>query len=253
MVALIGRAEELAKITSVVRAVLGSSPGPSVIAITGEAGVGKSRLLSEAVLDDGGGAQPSIDVVRLTGYEPEQPVPLASAQPLLRALLAGDAPQPRDRIALFEATHGALRRRLRPILIVLDDLQWVDEHSLAMLHYVARGALAEGLPLGMVLATRPAPRSVTFLASLGRLVGAGYRALELPPLHGPDAAELARRLGAPSEAETISRRSGGSPFWIEVLARDVRHGRGDPGAPGDARNVVADRLSGVSSDAMLSG
>ena len=241
MVQFVGRAAELAEITSVIRAVLEGVPGPTVIAITGEAGVGKSRLLSEAVLDDGGAALRGIQVLHVTGYEPEQPVPLASAQPMLRALLPGDGPSPRDRIALFEAIHGALRHHPRPALIVLDDLQWVDEHSLALLHYIARGALAEGIPLGMVLASRPAARSVAFLASLGRLLGAGYRAVELPPLDGRDAAELARRLGAVSDAETISHRSGGSPFWIEVLARDVGRGRGDPAAPGDARNVVAGR------------
>jgi hypothetical protein len=196
----------------------------------------------------------------MTGYEPEMAVPLASAQPLLHALLAGDALQRRERIALFEAAHRALAVRSTPILVVLDDLQWVDEHSAALLHYLARGAVAEGSPVGMVLATRPAQRSAAFLSSLGRLLGPAFRSLELTPLDAADAAELARRLGATRDAISISSRSGGVPFWIEVLARDdaTRHAAGDvgdpggddPGGAGDARHVVAERLSAVSADAL---
>lgn len=249
MVAFVGRAGELTEIDSLVATVASGSRGTSVVAISGEAGVGKSRLLAEALADTSKPARAAVDLVRMTGYEPELAVPLASAQPLLRTMLADHALEPRERIALFEAAHRAMAGHEKPILVVLDDLQWVDEHSAALLHYLARGAVAEGIPFGMVMATRPSSRSGSFLSSLGRLLGPAVRMLELEPLDAGEATELARRLGATGNARSISSRSGGVPFWIEVLARDAERGA-DRGGVDDARDVVADRLSTVSADAI---
>jgi DNA-binding NarL/FixJ family response regulator len=252
MAGFIGREREVGEIAALARALTAADAAPAVFAMTGEPGVGKSRLLSEAVAIATGArsAAAPIHVVRVTGYEPERTVPLASAQPILGTLLPADAPRPSDRLALFEATHRGLQRRAGLVLAV-DDLQWVDEHSLALLHYLARGASTDMIPLGMMLASRPSPRSAAFVAALERLLGPAVRSVELRPLQAGDAVELARRLGAGEHAEDVSRRAGGSPFWIEVLAREAAGGLAEPEGVGqDARRVVTDRLTGASGDAI---
>lgn len=244
MARFIGREEELHAIAAVAGALLRSGSGPVAVTVTGEAGVGKSRLLAEAAA----AAVPAgVRVVRVTGYEPERYVPLASAQLLLEGLLPPSTPRPVDRLALFEAVLASFRAQAHDLLLVVDDLQWVDEQSLGLVHYLARGAAAERTPIGLVLATRPAPGSVSFLRSLDRVLDGSLGSIDLKPLDSRDAADLARQLGAGAEAHDISRRAGGSPFWIEVLAREVAAGGA---APGDGRRLVADRLAGAGGDAL---
>jgi len=52
---------------------------------------------------------------------------------------AGEAVAPLEPLRIFETAHRALRQVGRPLLLV-DDLQWVDELSLALCHYLVRAA-----------------------------------------------------------------------------------------------------------------
>jgi predicted ATPase len=140
-----------------------SATGPLAAVVVGEPGSGKSRLLAEARTRT---ALPHPYAV--VGYEPERQVPLAAAAGLLRAL--SDAPQhgpkldallfgtddatPLEPLRVFEAAHRALDD-LDPALLVVDDLQWVDELSLALCHYLIRAALDSGQRLVIFAATRP--------------------------------------------------------------------------------------------------
>ena len=59
----------------------------------------------------------------------------------------------------FSALHGlywlvANLAAARPLLVMVDDVQWADQASLRWLVYLARRL--EGMPLGLLLATRPA-------------------------------------------------------------------------------------------------
>jgi DNA-binding CsgD family transcriptional regulator len=250
---LIGRAAELRQLEAFAAAAE-RRDGTTGLALSGDAGVGKTRLLTEW-LSRAGSTRRSTRIIQMSGYEPELPLPLSSVQPLLAALLPVDASRPADQLALFEATHGRLRRLGGSTLVVVDDLQWVDDHSMALLHYLARGASADGLRLGLLLATRPSPRSGMFLGALLRVLGDDFQAMELPPLAPGDAEELARRLGAGTGAEDVSRRAAGSPFWIEVLAREATARApgpapvaSRPAAAHDARRIVGERVASVSAD-----
>ena len=138
-----GRTAELeALVETVSRATVG---GPVAAFVVGDPGVGKSRLLAEA--------SRCVDVpyrFSVVGYQPEREVPLAAAAGLLRTLAEspGDGqrleailfdPSPRtpalESVRIFEAAHRAARR-LEPALLTIDDLQWVDERSLALCHYL---------------------------------------------------------------------------------------------------------------------
>jgi DNA-binding NarL/FixJ family response regulator len=253
MSAFVGRADELAALDEV-----GGAVGVGAVAaavVVGDAGSGKSRLLAEAA---GRGALAR--VFRVTGYEPERHVPLAAASDMLRTLIempsgrqlgvllfdpAREEASMLEPMRVFEAAHCALRT-IGPALVLVDDLQWVDDLSLALCHYLVRAAEATGEPLALVAAGRPSPNEASLSASLGQVLSAErLTRLELGPLMSGEALALAKAL-APTlrddEAQELASLAGGSPFWIEAL---VRTG----GAEADAGRLVTARLRGASVDA----
>src|SRR5438105_11096714 len=171
MQAFVGRNAELDALAALVAA---KAPSQIAAIIVGEPGSGKSRLLVEARTRT---RFPHHFAV--VGYEPERLVPLAAAAGLLRAL--SDAPQhgsrldallfgasittPLDPVRLFEAAHRALGE-LDPGLLIVDDLQWVDELSLALCNYLIRAAQDSGQRLVILAATRPGGSGASLAAAL---------------------------------------------------------------------------------------
>src|SRR4029453_3980202 len=150
MTVFVGRADELAALSEVAAAVASGNAGAALV--VGDPGSGKSRLLEEAA------ARIQMkSLFRVVGYEPESDVPLAAVSDLLGGfsgagpagqrldgLLLGGADEqnsPLEPLRIFEAAHRALRAA-GPTLVLVDDLQWVDELSLALCHYLVRGAPA---------------------------------------------------------------------------------------------------------------
>ena len=201
--------------------------------LVGDAGMGKTRLLAE-MADMLSGRR----VLRLVGYEPERHVPLGAALPVLRdlgsrgpdevrlqELLTASEPElgGLEPVRVFETAYGVLRG-LSDSVILIDDLQWLDELSRALAHYLLRAALADGVGLLMVCAMRPTPESVAFVRSMSDLFGDSDRYAELPlgPLARTEGAQLAQMLrpGLSTErAQAIWSAAGGSPFWIELAVR----------------------------------
>ncbi|TMK97279.1 MAG: hypothetical protein E6G41_18570, partial [Actinobacteria bacterium] len=187
---------------------------------------------------------------RIVGYEPEKDVPFAAAADLLRALTGptgagsrlGELGEP---VRVFEATHQALGA-IGPVVVLVDDLQWVDDLSLALCHYLVRAGEATGEPLALIAAGRPSFSEASLWTSLGQVLPAERVArVELGPLKSDEALELVRAL-APAlgddEASELAAVAGGYPFWIEAL---VRTGGGEA----DAGRLVTARLRGASADA----
>ena len=77
-----------------------------------------------------------LDALRGVSTEGVDADTLAQAAPLL----AGRAAEGGNRERLFDAATGLLRSLAarRPLALVLDDLQWIDEGSAALLHFLAR-------------------------------------------------------------------------------------------------------------------
>jgi hypothetical protein len=158
---------------------------------------------------------------------------------------ADEEASPFEPLRVFEAAHRALRV-VEPALVLVDDLQWLDELSLALCHYLVRAAEASRQPLALIAVARPSPNATSFIGSLAQVLPAErMRQLELGPLAGEEALELAKAL-APTAGEDAARvlaeKSGGSPFWLEAL---VRGG----GAEVDAGRLVTGRLRGAGADA----
>lgn len=225
--------------------------GPTVALVFGRPGEGKTRLLAEVCKRAAAG-----DVVAVHGYEPESGVSLASARDLLATLSSGvegsllqrlltGSTAPTETLQLFEAAFQALRSR-RALRLVVDDLQWVDPTSAALLHYLVRAAEGVGNPLTLLAAGRPTVASTRLAAALGGVLSDSDRLLriELGPLDRVAGARLAQEL-APDlderDAVQLWQQADGSPFWIEELARS----RGDNPAGGE----LGFRLRGLSGDA----
>jgi DNA-binding CsgD family transcriptional regulator len=241
MAAFVGRVDELASLESVVDA---ADRGEVAVAIVvGHPGSGKSRLLGE-IAD----RAPLQNRFRVIGYEPEREVPLASAADLLRTLTLTFDPAEEtstlEPVQVFEAAHRVLRP-FDSVLVLVDDLQWVDDLSRALCHYLVRAAEADGPPLALIAAARPSANAASFAASLGHVLpGERLVQIELAPLATEEAIELVAALAPQideAEASELAEKSGGSPFWLEALvkAADVE---------ADIGRLVTSRLQGASTD-----
>jgi DNA-binding CsgD family transcriptional regulator len=227
-VPFIGRARELDRIRTLGRTVT-VDRRPSALVFVGDPGLGKSRLLGEARAAIG--VRQSLTVV---GYEPERSIPLTAAAELLRTLvrtepggrlselLSEPAHVALEPIRVFEAAYRA-SERLQPLLILVDDLQWVDELSIALCHYLLRAAESGQRAVGLVAMSRPSPVVGSFGDALRHLFADSDRFLieELGPLDRKDGIRLARSISPDLQADRAGQlwsQAAGSPFWLAVLA-----------------------------------
>ncbi|WP_084510690.1 ATP-binding protein [Nocardia lijiangensis] len=228
---LVGRDQELSRIAE---ALSPHTAGPSVIAVLGEAGIGKSALLDATITDAiARGAR----VLRARGSVAEADLAYAGLHQLLFPLLDhADALPSRQRSALLNAfgfgDETAAPDRMifnmavltllsnlaeqQPLLIALDDLQWFDPASRALLAFLTRRL--EGEPIALLAACRGERLPDEFedalpsilLASLGPLEA--QQVLDLLP-DAPDGALRDRVLAA---AE-------GNPLALHELPRAMRN------------------------------
>jgi DNA-binding CsgD family transcriptional regulator/tetratricopeptide (TPR) repeat protein len=253
----VGRGREVSTIVGLCQRVV-EEGSPGALLIQGDPGSGKTRLLAEAAE-----RLPTSLHLPVIGYEPEREVPLAAARNLLRKmtevpeygprlerLLLGTGADARsaESLRVFEATHGAITT-VYPAVIQVDDLQWADPSSIALLHFLLRAAAADDRPLALVAAARPSSPSRSFADAVSRLLPAKRaRTLELGPLDREAGLRLVRDMApglSDAEAAGMWQRAGGSPFWLEVLARSA-------GGEADAADdVVAARMRGLATDASL--
>lgn len=265
---LVGRDEPLELLRGSWRAV--AAGRPRMMAISGEAGVGKTRLAAELAADVRQTAGRSVAVARC--FATPEPLALAPVaewlrSPSLRARSRAIDPLWRTEVARLVPEFGT-GERLRtepfvdawqrsrfleglaravlagrsPTLLVLDDLQWCDGETLAWLELLLD--LDPAAPLLVVATLRSEelddnPELVRFRR---RLVGAGtLHELELRPLDVGASAELAasllgRPLGA-DEAHRLQEETGGYPLYV------VESTRQGPGASSRSRAVLDGRIA----------
>jgi predicted ATPase len=182
--ALIGRVPEREAIAAALRA-LPASPG-MVVAVEGEPGIGKSRLLDHLVASAG-----PCTVLGARASEFESDLPYALWTEALDGDLPGGDPAHGDR----HRTHRALRELLgslaapHPLVLWTDDVQWADPASVEALAALVRRPPAA--PVMFALAAREGQLP----AALGAALAAADRehrltALRLAPLSEAEAAEL---------------------------------------------------------------
>lgn len=171
-------------------------------------------------------------------------------QPLEVALLKASAPDTvRDELAVRLAVLHVLRRLAAsgPVLLVVDDIQWVDPSSLEVLTFCAR-RLTEGVQM---LATEQVADGD--LPVMAEACPEPVLQLEVPPLTEPDVLALLRnRLSSPLPVRTARRiftASAGNPFMALELGRAIlRHPQGvSPNDPlpvsSRLKTLLGDRLA----------
>jgi DNA-binding SARP family transcriptional activator len=255
----VGRREEQAELQGLVR---GAAAGGArrVALVTGEPGIGKTRLLdalADEVRGQGGrvtrGRAFEAEGVRAYGawIDALRSLPVAGAAggltadlaPLLPELEPG-APAGSDRNRLFDAVVALLRRLAEaqpPLAVILDDVHWLDEASLALIHYVARALeeapilLAGGARPGELFDNPAALRLSRALAREGRL-----RELPLAPLDAEDTARLARAVAPHVDPRRVFADSQGHPLLVLEVARALD--TGDETASETLTGLLEDRL-----------
>ncbi len=163
---------------------------------------------------------------------------------------------------LFEqavALVGAVSA-LRPVVLVVDDLQWADAASLDLFSHLA-ARLPEGAVVIGVLRDRaplPGPELARMLAAASRV--SRHRRIRLGPLGPSEVAELVRRetgqTPGPDTAQGIYARTAGNPFFVRELSRLLADGGvltedalTRVGLPATVRDVVHNRMADLDDDA----
>ena len=149
----------------------------------------------------------------------------------------------------------------RPLAFVLDDWQWADSSSAALLQHLL--SLALKLPILFVIAYRPGGESGSVAGLAHALRGDGqlaglHAAIALAPLDQTEVRALLAQLlpgPVPSTLEAyLSRRSGGNPFYLGELVRTLvatqaiepeRIGGGWRSTGRLDTNLLPDRIEGV--------
>jgi tetratricopeptide (TPR) repeat protein len=267
----VGRGRELEDLRAALdAAVVGRG---ALVLVTGEPGIGKTRLLEELsrhgealaadilagrCWEEGGAPAywPWIQVVRAAGGEFER---LAPHRP------EGPAPDPdSERFELFDGVTRFLseRSRERPQLVLLDDLHAADTPSLLLLRFLSQSIA--GVPMLVVASYRHGDVRARQLAGvLADLARAGHR-IALSGLDLDDVAEYVGTVtGRPPSSPLVARLhhvTGGNPFFVSEVVQQLAAGPSDaldarlgdllPRVPEEVRTLIRRRVAGLSPEAL---
>ena len=244
---LVGREPEQQRIATLVAAARVRQSG--VLVISGEAGIGKTALLDDAVRRAG-----DMQVLRTSGTEHESGLGFSGLHQLLLPALSGlehipgpqrdalavaltlrSGPAP-ERFAVGAATLSLLSRcaEEHPLMLAVDDAHLLDAASAETLRFVARRLVAD--PIAMLIALRPHADAVLANAGLPtmQLYGidlAAARTLIATTADGQPNAEITAKL---------HEATAGNPLGLLELSRDLeRVARMPPGLPLPVPETVA--------------
>ncbi|MDT4974845.1 MAG: hypothetical protein QOG98_603 [Pseudonocardiales bacterium] len=279
MTPLIGRAAEL---DTLLAAVQNASDGvSSVVVLDGDAGVGKTRLLSELVnaatergvlsfighcVDLGDAPPPYLPFTeafgRFASEHAADAEELLSAFPAIERLLPRRGPAVRgsedrvDRGELFQSVLGALAlpAQRQPVLLVVEDIHWADQATRDLLGYLFARVTTERL---VIVATfrsddlhRRHPLRRT-LAEWSRLPA--VERLHLDPLGSDEVRSLIRSLHkAPMDEHdlrSIISRADGNAFFAEELLAAAGQVSDTQQLPWQLADLLLVRLDRLSDDA----
>ncbi|MBN6050612.1 AAA family ATPase [Nonomuraea sp. RK-328] len=239
---LYGRAAETAAITDLLASAAAGEGGALVL--RGEAGVGKSALLSLAASlarpssPEGVSEGRAMRVLRADGVEPEADLAFAALHQLLRPVTGllealpgpqrdavagalGLAAPSSDRFLVSAGVLSLLAEAAVPdgLLCLVDDVQWLDRASADALLFAARRLRTEGV--AMLLAVR------------GDMPVKGLPVLRVDGLDAASAGDLlgSRAAVAPAVRDRLVALSGGNPLVLRETATRLTAGQLSGQAP----------------------
>src|SRR6266513_3311901 len=233
----IGRERELAKLVDAWERAL-AGPGCQLVTVVGDAGVGKSRLVAEALdsldarvvrgrcLPYGEGITywPVIEVLKQLAALPSDPAAAVAVRSLLGESDQGTSA---DQIA------WAFRKLLveqAPLVVVLDDIQWGEETFLDLVE--AAALLTGDAPILLLCMARP---------ELLERHPAWPGTLRLEPLSDDEADQLIREEVTGELHERIAHAAGGNPLFISEMLAMARE-QEDVEVPPTLKALLAVRL-----------
>jgi len=225
--------------------------------IVGEVGLGKTTMVDHAQAS--GRDQFQISIGR--GDAAESSLPFGVIDQALRGLGFRNPDEAKSaRRSALQARAARLYAALQfleglpsPTLILLDDLHWADEDSLALLSYLCHRI--GSLPIALIGTLRPWPDAA--LDTVGPLANDGDAIMErLLPLSDAGAAEMLNdRLDgriSPSSARRAARLTDKNPLLLEHLVMSLRRGQSLPGYDGHVATIKSGllraRFTGVSAE-----
>jgi ATP/maltotriose-dependent transcriptional regulator MalT len=245
---LVGRANELAALEEALDELDQRKPG--AVALLGEPGIGKTRLLRELTVRaeqrrylvlSGSASElerdlpfsvfvdaldeflASVDSNRLSALHDDVEAELAHVFPSLASLARGrEVALQHERYRSHRAVRALLEQLAEPapLVLVLDDFHWADSASVELL-----GALLRRRPDAAVLlalAIRPRQLSEQLAAALTLAErAAALSRIELGTLTAEETRELLGESVAAADASVLYEQSGGNPFYLEQLARSL--------------------------------
>jgi len=267
---LVGRDGEMALLTGLMKEAARGRGG--AVLIDGEPGIGKSALVRAVVAQ---APEVGCQVFWGAGDELSQELPLLpfldglrvrepSANPRRNAivrLLRGEVTADRgmDGPAVLAEQLLALvteQCAVQPVIMVIDDLQWTDQASIALWGRLARSV--RQLPLLLAGTMRPVPQREDLLA-LRRVAGGAVR-LQLTALTEAAVADLVAALAGGRPDDDLLRLAdgaAGNPLYVTELVAALARGSGltvteagavelaGTSAPGSLSAAIADRLGFV--------
>ena len=256
--------------------------GSAALAIVGEPGIGKTRLLAElaARADARGDLVLSgsaseleaevpfgvfvdaldeyvqgLDPRRLDAVDEDMRAELPHVLPSLPASARAGAALQVERYRTHRAVRALLEAlaRPRPLVLVLDDLHWADSGSIELLGTLLRRLPAA--PVVIAFTVRPRQMPERLAAALSRAERA--RTLTRVEVGALDAEETRALLGVgAAEAAALHAQSGGNPFYLQELARSSGRPAAAPGrelasldVPPGVAAALAEELAAVSEPA----
>jgi class 3 adenylate cyclase/tetratricopeptide (TPR) repeat protein len=234
----VGREQELALVQAAWERVC-SEQRCELVTIVGEAGVGKSRLVAEAValieslvvqgrcLAYGEGITywPIVEVIKQLDTLPSERAAAAAIRSLLGETSAG---------ASAEEIAWAFRKLLEeqaPLIVVFDDVHWGEETFLDLLEHVA--LLSSGAPLLLLCMARP---------ELDERRPAWPVTLRLEPLQDEEVDELIGEVLTDELKERVARAAGGNPMFVAEMLAMAQQADGEVTVPPTLRALLAARL-----------
>ncbi len=265
---IVGREHELDATRAYIRDI---QQGPASLVLEGLAGIGKTAIWNRSV-HEARAADVSIRTCRCSesdaawafaglgdlldglGLEVLAELPEVQRRALSAALLLSDAEETSSGSRVVGvAVLGALRALARsgPLLLAIDDIQWLDPSSRNVLSYALRRLTDEPVRLLASWRSGPAPDAADLGLPGERLV------------IGPVSIGIMQRIVSTRLSQTLSRptltrlhqATGGNPMMCLEMARAMQRRGEEPGVgdpltvPADLRVLVADRLSGLSEGA----
>lgn len=253
---LADRQVEIGAIDDLLDSVMAGAGG--LLWIEGAPGLGKSRLIAEAV---GRGEDRQFAILRCRARELERDYPFGLVLQLFEPFLARCPPAERDSLlsgaaALaaslvggsaraddlrpagsdFALLHGLYWLTVniaadRPVLICVDDLQWSDEASTRFLLYLAERL--SGMAVGLVVAGRPSGPGQGDLWLSGFRLDPAVSRVVLRPLPADGVNDVVRHFYASADDEfcmACAEVTGGNAFRVHEVLREVEARRISPQA-----------------------